>query len=481
MPLVRLQCNFTEKSAHLKRAQEVLDSLGQTNAKLITKGNSMIRRLWNSFLVTQALWGQRRLPFSSREQIAAERDRRVRNLVRFAARHVPFYRQWFAENKTEPCAIRSAGDLERLPLLHKSEVQAAPLQFRAESARDAVLFYTSGSTGRPLQVWHDRSSLLANIAYGERERAPLLRLCGGAFRPRELHVTCETSTLNKVTAFYAQNLWRPVSPLRLIVSVMRPLEEIVETVNRYQPDLLLAYGAWVSWFFKTVAARRLQIHLPKVVVYVSESLSPWEREWIEQEFGIPVLSRYNAVECFKIGYFCERRRGFHIHEDLCHVRICDEAGRTLPDGQTGQVVISNLVNHGTVLLNYCLGDTGSFSPEPCPCGRTFRLLNELVGRVHDFIVLTGGRLLHPFEVTQVIKVDHDVLQYQLVQHQLQQFTLTLVTVDEAAFERAKTRVLPRLRALLSTESRIDVQQRRDFFREPAGKFRAVLSHCPQPN
>lgn len=461
--------------------QDSLDSSGQSDGKVGPKCDPMVRRLWNSFLVMQALWGQRRLPFLPREQIAAERDRRVRNLVRFAARHVPFYRQWFADNRIEPCAIRGAGDLECLPLLHKSEVQAAPERFRAECVRDAILFHTSGSTGRPLQVWHDRRSLLANIAYGERERAPLLRLCGSAFRPRELHVTSETSTLNKVTAFYAQNLWRPVSPLRLTVSVRRPLEDIVETVNRYQPDLLVGYGAWVSWFFRTVAARRVPIHLPKAAVYVSESLPPWEREWIEQEFGIPVLSRYNAVECLKIGYFCELRRGFHIHEDLCYVRICDEAGRTLSDGERGQIVISNLVNHGTVLLNYCLGDTGSFSPEPCPCGRTFRLLNELVGRVHDFLVLPDGRLLYPFEVTQVIKVDHDVLQYQLVQHQLQQFTLTLVTADEAAFERAKTRLLPRLRALLGAESRIDVQQRRDFFGEPAGKFRVVLSHCPPPN
>ena len=92
------------------------------------------------------------------------------------------------------------------------------------------------------------------------------------------------------------------------------------------------------------------------------------REFIEGTFGIPVFSRYNAMEAFKIGFFCEQRSGFHIHDDLCHVRIVGDDGQTLPPGQQGQVVISNLVNRATVLLNYRLGDVASISTARCACG-----------------------------------------------------------------------------------------------------------------
>ena len=66
----------------------------------------------------------------------------------------------------------TARDLDRLPLLDKATVAQAPERFRSEVVNDtdALPFVTSGSTGTPLTIHHDRESLLANIAYGERER-----------------------------------------------------------------------------------------------------------------------------------------------------------------------------------------------------------------------------------------------------------------------------------------------------------------------
>ena len=58
-----------------------------------------------------------------------------------------------------------------------------------------------------------------------------------------------------------------------------------------------------------------------------------------------VMSRYCAVEAFKIGYFCEERTGFHLHDDLCHVRIVRADGTARRAGEPGEIVISNLVNH----------------------------------------------------------------------------------------------------------------------------------------
>ena len=84
------------------------------------------------------------------------------------------------------------------------------------------------------------------------------------------------------------------------------------------------------------------------------------------------MSRYNAAEAFKIGFYCEQRTGFHLHEDLCHVRIAGADGATAGPGEVGRIVISNLVNRASVLLNYPIGDLGAIAAEPCPCGRTLQ-------------------------------------------------------------------------------------------------------------
>jgi phenylacetate-CoA ligase len=86
------------------------------------------------------------------------------------------------------------------------------------------------------------------------------------------------------------------------------------------------------------------------------------------------------MEAGTIGFQCERREGFHLNVDLCAVRIVDAEGRTVPPGTSGDIVISSLDNRATVLLNYRIGDRGTLSPQPCPCGRSLPLLASLEGR-----------------------------------------------------------------------------------------------------
>ena len=62
-------------------------------------------------------------------------------------------------------------------------------------------------------------------------------------------------------------------------------------------------------------------------------MSPGGRRLIEETFGIPVISKYSAMESLKVGFVCEARSGFHLHEDLYHLTVVDREGRQLPDGR----------------------------------------------------------------------------------------------------------------------------------------------------
>ncbi len=301
------------------------------------------RKLYGNALIAVMLRGQRALPFAPREEVEAARDRRVRRIVAFAAEQVPFYRDWFAREGADPREFTTAPDLERLPLLDRDEVRAEPHRFMA-AGHSALRVLTSGSTGAPLEVHHDHRSLLGNIAWGERERQPLIEACG-TFRPKEIYVGNETSVMKDVTAFYAANTRLPMRPRRRFVSVREQAQTLAEIVNRERPDILVGYGGWIHLFFQTVAARGIALQPPKLVMYMAEALPPGGRELIEGTFGVPVMSRYSAAEAFKVGFYCEHRTGFHLHEDLSHVRVLE----------SGRLVISNLVNRGSVLLNYPIG------------------------------------------------------------------------------------------------------------------------------
>ena len=436
--------------------------------------SSLARRAHGTVVVLSALRGQRRIPFLSADEIARRRDAAVREIVRFAARTVLHYRDLFHEAGIDPRGIRGADDLEALPLLEKGDVQRDPSRFRPDTRlAHALVLRTTGSTAMPLEVVHDRRSALANIAYGERERAVEARAAGAA-RFLAVDIRASAGTGSHIHGFYDRETFRPTRPRSPRLVVGTPVDEVLAELGRLRPALVRGYGTYLELLFRTALARNRAFHRPRAVVYSGDTMSVSGRELIEG-LGVRVLSRYNAVECFKIAYTCEERTGFHLHADLCHIRLVDPTGRDVRAGERGEIVISNLVNRGTVLLNYRLGDLARMDDTPCPCGRTARRLVDLDGRVDDVIELGGGSFVYPTEVWHALRDRPELFRYQLVQLEPTEFELRVVTrahtigdadaVDAAAAD---------LSALLGG-ARVTAVRVTELPAEPGGKFRHLVT------
>jgi phenylacetate-coenzyme A ligase PaaK-like adenylate-forming protein len=439
--------------------------------------DSLARRvIGNAYVLTQ-LFGQRAVPFAPRQRIERLRDARVRRMVRHAAATVPFYREAFQRLSIRPEEIRTADDLARLPLVEKDDLRRDPDRFLSGSrlGRTSVPFVTSGSTGTRARIHHDRLGLLANIAFGERERQVVARAIGSEAGYREAAIGYTGGTFDKVLDFYRDNTYVPIRPDRLLLSVQARLRDNVEALNRFLPDVLIAYGNYLHALSRAVSTGTVKLASPKLLIYVAEAITPQVRREIEDVLGAPVLSFYNAVEAFKIGFLCEHRRGFHVHEDLAHLRILGANGDTAPDGESGCVVLSNLVNRATVLLNYRLSDMASFAPGPCPCGRTLRSLAEVDGRVEDMLTLDNGEVLHPRGIWAVIKPHGEIIQCQLIQQAPRRFLLKLVTADEPAYRRVSGTVVRDLERLLGNAAVVETARCAEIPREAGGKVRLVVA------
>jgi phenylacetate-coenzyme A ligase PaaK-like adenylate-forming protein len=90
------------------------------------------RAAGNAYVLARAR-GQRSLPYAPRHYIERIRDARVRRMVRYAAATVPFYRDAFREAGLDPRDIRTARDLERLPLVEKDDLRRDPERFVSTS------------------------------------------------------------------------------------------------------------------------------------------------------------------------------------------------------------------------------------------------------------------------------------------------------------------------------------------------------------
>lgn len=439
---------------------------------------SMLNKLYGTAYVAVNALRQRRVPYLPEAESRELRDQRVRWMVRYAAETVPYYRDLFRERGIDPTDILTAEDLQQLPLIDKEAVRQDPQRFVSTSkwGKDAVEVRTGGRSGIPITVYHDRHSMLAKVAYDERRREPLRAILGQSPTRRTLSIAYPGTTTDVVGAFVRQNLFRAGGGVGMRLYGNEPIETVIETINQYRPDVIASYGSYLELLFRMAAARGLEVHAPKVILYGGDAISEEDRDMIEERFGCAVLSSYGAGEAMNIGFICEERTGFHLNVDLVHVTLVDPQGDAVPRGQTGEVVVCNLVNRAMVLLNYRLGDIASLLPRRCPCGRTLPLLRLLEGRIDEAIQLPDGRSVSPRLISRVIKRHEEVTRYQLVQQALDVYELRLLTPDRAAFERSKEAIITDLRQLLGESTRIEAAYVEELGTQPEGrKLKRVVS------
>lgn len=437
------------------------------------------RLYWSAYLAWH-LRGQARYPFLPLSRVLLDQARRVRATVAYAYRHVPYYRETLDRLGLTPDDFRSGADLARLPLLETEVYHRDPERFlsTAQPADRYFRMQTGGSTGLRRTIWHDAAALFQNAAHGERERCmitPLLRKSVG-YRETVITTTPEGSTPRRVQNFLRDHAWYPsrVALKRQYLSVFDPVEHNLALLNEFRPDLLHSNGSYLVTLFGYLKKTGAPFSRPHVVTYGSEGVSQALRRLILEDFGIPIFSAYQATEALKLGFECDQHCGFHLNLDLYPLRVVDPEGRTLAPGERGEVVISNLVNRATVLLNYRLNDLARLLPQPCPCGRSLPLLSFLEGRGRDFLRLPSGEMVHP-DVTATVVSRPEVWQYQVVQDRPDHLTVKLIVADGTDPRATRAALDAGFFRIFGSSLTYDVLFVDHLDRTPGGKIKPILA------
>ncbi len=174
---------------------------------------------------------------------------------------------------------------------------------------------------------------------------------------------------------------------------------------------------------------------------------------LSEHFHAPVLSTCAGTEIcttFAEGPQCQ---GGHFNPRLAVVEILDEAGRPVPDGATGEVVVTPLGVEGMPLLRFRTGDLAALHTQPCPCGRTTPRLGPVVGRMQQRLKVRGASLF-PGTISEWLQNTADVAEFLIVARQ--DFDLSDRITLHVALHRSAENIRQRLR-----------QQARTILRSPA--------------
>lgn len=437
------------------------------------------RLRWTAWLATHAP-RQGRYPYRPASVVERDQARGVADAVRYAHRHVPHWRETLDRLGLDPAEIAGPEELATLPIVERSDLQADPERFvsRERPLHEYVEFHSGGSTGAPVRVYQDRFALFRAAAYRERARRAIVEVGRIRGRPRRLAIADppQSSGQDVNRAFRGVSLVpASVRVLERRVSIFRSPAESVEEINRFRPQILFSYGSYLEALFAHLSETGRDFHRPRVVTFASDGLSDSARRTIAEDFGIPVLGGYGAIEAFNMGFECEAHRGYHVSIDNFPMRLVDADGRDVGPGESGDVVVSNLVSRGTVLFNYRIGDVASWVPGPCPCGRTLPMISFLEGRAGDWLVSPTGDRLHAQAVRTLLSDERDVWSYQIVQETPRELRVALVVRAETDRTALRARVQAKFAERLGPGARTEVDFVEGLPRTPGGKVRSVVS------
>jgi putative adenylate-forming enzyme len=212
----------------------------------------------------------------------------------------------------------------------------------------------------------------------------------------------KTAQVASTTAFHMstqggstfRSLFMPI----MMLPATEPLTSMLEKLNKWQPDTLVLYAS----IGRILADEQLAGHLsiaPHTVMSGSEVLTDETRRHMVQAWGDRIYNNYAATEGVA-AIECEEHRGMHVMEDLAIVENVDRNNRPVPAGVYGdKLLVTILFKYIQPLIRYEIEDRVRFTDELCSCGRPFRLIDSIQGRVQEilsFSSASGGSVsVHP--------------------------------------------------------------------------------------
>ena len=137
-------------------------------------------------------------------------------------------------------------------------------------------------------------------------------------------------------------------------------------------------------------AGRLNIR-PKLIGAGGETMTPGIRRQIREAWNQDPFDYYGTVEGGTHAVECREGRRLHLMDDALVLEVVDDDHRPVPAGEPGtRVLITTLLRTTQPLIRYELTDSVTLAPDPCPCGRPFRSLAAIQGRLPRLLTMPSA-------------------------------------------------------------------------------------------
>ncbi|PIE55750.1 MAG: adenylyltransferase [Desulfobulbus propionicus] len=414
--------------------------------------------------------------FFSTKQLRTIQVNRLKSLLNFVWSQNNFYKQRMKEAGLTPADIGSIEDLQLLPILTKAEIQAHPEILLSQGYTVSTLQQakTGGSTGTSLQLFFtEECSELRNACARRHD-------CWTGWRPGEPIAACwGNPKLPQAIKDKVKNIL--LQPYFYLDTMQVDDETIRAFARKWQeirPTLLYGHAHSIFLLAQYLNTLKITLPAPKGILSTSMMLIPSERKLIEETFGLRVTDRYGCEEVSLIGSECERHNGMHLNVEHLVIEFIDEKNKPVAPGTPGRIIVTDLQNRAMPFIRYSVEDVGVPSNRQCPCGRGLPLMEQVTGRVADFLIKDdGSRVAGVSLIENTLTKIPGIMQMQIIQNDIRRFVLKIV--PDAHFSQSTVDKLRKyFSQLFGTNVEFHIEQVTKIQPEANGKYRFSICRLP---
>jgi len=255
-------------------------------------------------------------------------------------------------------------------------------------------------------------------------------------------------------------------------------ENFLKTFKNTSFDYINGYTSSILLFSKFLKEKNVVLKQVcsslKSCIVTSEMLFETDRQLIQRQLGVPVINEYGASETGLIAFENDQKQ-LLIDEKLLFIEIVDDAGKILPDGEKGRIVITSLYNKAQAFVRYAIGDLGILNRDH-KTGRLF--LQELSGRSNDNVHLPSGKtvpgLAFYYVTKTAMETTANMKEIVVTQTALAHFEIIYVS-DRPLNKKEETAVNKAMIDYLELGVTIVLKRVKALQRSPSGKLKQFNS------
>lgn len=422
---------------------------------------------WN---VYKTLQKKRKRLFWSEDKIEQYRISKLNRLISYAYENSPFYRDFYKQHDFHPGQFKSAADLDKIPLLDKSnlretdpgQVMTLKSSGRPFTEKDLMYEVTTGSTGKPLNItrtWRDLFYIKANDIRAFQQT-------GFRFNHRQVVLKSSTDSLTGKHWFERFGILQ-----KYFLAITDTPEHNLARLKEIRPQHMHGYPNGIMAIAEILQNRAERFTIP-IICSGAEVLDQHMRTRISDSFNAEVFDIYGSREVGNIAWECRAHLGLHINDDAIIVELLDDNGRDVESGVEGEVVVTHLDSYDFPFIRYRLQDRAIKKSGSCPCGVSFNRLELITGRDDARIQLPSGEWISGM-IFQELRLVPWLLAFRVIQDDVKSVKLQVVPkqdVQPADIDK----LIRQASGLLQNKITVIPQVLDRLEGDPSGKLRAVI-------